>query len=135
MGNECSADCRPQPAAQPLRRTVRSKDPPVELHTKAMAVQRMAVDWRSRYQPSEELGEGATATVLHAAEKGTAPATGALLFRCQAVGCKPFGFSSGWGRRPWSLKEAHGPKERDHSSTLPILQPSIILNKNTVVTA
>lgn len=117
MGNECSAECgvrkaETKEASAPPR--LRNKDPPARLHTRAMVVHRQAGDWRAKYNPSqEELGEGATATVLHAeAKKAKPPEASVLLLRCHTVSCQaPLGFSSSSGR-PVAVKRFRKPGTR-----------------------
>ena len=132
MGNECSAECgvrkvapkEKEPSKAPRTRRSPTKDPPVQLHINAMALHREAENWRQRYHPSQELGEGATATVLQAeAEKAEGKEASVFVFRCYSVNCEaPFGFTSTSGGRPVAVKRFRKPATRSFQLELQALK-------------
>ncbi|CAJ1438140.1 unnamed protein product [Effrenium voratum] len=91
MGNECSVqkvleDTPPAPRPYRPRPLCERR---VRLHSRAFALQRssQAERWQAKYHTVEELGTGATATVLQAKAEAEPKDRSVSLFRCQAMSC------------------------------------------------
>eukprot|EP00435_Cladocopium_sp_Y103_P007308 s5951_g2.t1 len=104
------------------RRRLPGKDPPVQLHSNAMAVHRQAQSWRAKYHSSQDLGEGATATVLRAETEKAPKEDSVLLLRCYSVSCEaPLGLTSLSGR-PVAIKRFKKPATRSFQLELHALK-------------